>query len=934
MGVKELAPVKELARADGHMAVVVGPSEGMVLSVMASEAPEVQNAVASQESNPSGDAVVAGAYCGQCVMCLDMPRFGGPGIKRRACLAVTQAPKAALGSALDAPDPPLMPFPKDQAMEVISALEQLKASAETASEVCHGWSLSYRMRQPKKGSPGPAKAGDFVIIDPRDNRKIFSILGVKRKLGLIAPEDHDVLQPTHQHVPEADEAHERQLLDNLEMGAVQCFASFPSISSGPWYHAKLLGTRSRQPQFHVEFTRTLDGKEHASALPQPRMKHLYASAIRLEPPPPPPPPPILPKAPVKVLPPKAPPSKPLLAAMPFASGGGNLREYEHPSTWSASRVDQALFRGAAALGWRVDERHPGSARWRLFRYISPTGQAFKTRTEARANVPGSGASSWLERSAEVKQSRLGGSYQAELPTFTLASVQPYPATPPMCWCAQPAAWAYRRWWCADEQRGCAFELVPPPIERTPLCWCGERCVWEWRDEHFYCSRPRPEGRCDARHPPVPPDAVRPAEPEYQSSHAIEVAYAKRLAADLTSAAYEPEWPRTDPADPLGSDGDGDDDGDDEALRCLNCGNGDHDELMLLCDGAGCSGAYHTFCLVPPLQGVPLEEWYCAECASGPAEGSPQPAPMELISAAAEEAVAVPAHVAATTARVATAPAAAEPAVTGRPGSQVWGCRWCGRDFHHPPARSAHEKSCASRRHDDGGENEDEAAQDQEACADRLAPAHGSKTRTGPQTWACRWCEREFSHPPARAAHEKTCQGPVSAVARPAPKCRWCGREFSHPPACSAHEKTCQGQGEPVASAVARPAPKEPPSRATLPFASSALSSTHAEADGRVEVGDLLGAHFEIAKIEEWYVGKVRCCAIAVHLLVVPTCPSLRVQHACSRSCDTLPPRSCQVTRTRNESRHRWADVLFEDGQALVCLDPKKRGILWAKLQHI
>jgi len=59
---------------------------------------------------------------------------------------------------------------------------------------------------------------------------------------------------------------------------------------------------------------------------------------------------------------------------------------------------------------------------------------------------------------------------------------------------------------------------------------------------------------------------------------------------------------------------------------------------------------------------------------------------------------------------------------------------------------------------------------------------------------------------------------------------------------------------------------------------------------------LLGAHFEIAKIEEWYVGK--------------------------------------VTRTRNESRHRWADVLFEDGQALVCLDPKKRGILWAKLQHI
>jgi hypothetical protein len=41
----------------------------------------------------------------------------------------------------------------------------------------------------------------------------------------------------------------------------------------------------------------------------------------------------------------------------------------------------------------------------------------------------------------------------------------------------------------------------------------------------------------------------------------------------------------------------------------------------------------------------------------------------------------------------------------------------------------------------------------------------------------------------------------------------------------------------------------------------------------------------------------------------------------------------QVKRLFSEKSKRWADVLFEDGQALVCLDPKTRGVLWAKLRR-
>ncbi|XP_015598922.1 lysine-specific demethylase lid isoform X2 [Cephus cinctus] len=45
--------------------------------------------------------------------------------------------------------------------------------------------------------------------------------------------------------------------------------------------------------------------------------------------------------------------------------------------------------------------------------------------------------------------------------------------------------------------------------------------------------------------------------------------------------------------------------------CHNCGRGDTEESMLLCDG--CDDSYHTFCLMPPLTEIPKGDWRCPKC---------------------------------------------------------------------------------------------------------------------------------------------------------------------------------------------------------------------------------------------------------------------------------------------------------------------------------
>lgn len=47
--------------------------------------------------------------------------------------------------------------------------------------------------------------------------------------------------------------------------------------------------------------------------------------------------------------------------------------------------------------------------------------------------------------------------------------------------------------------------------------------------------------------------------------------------------------------------------------CEVCAQCDREDRMLLCDG--CDLGYHLECLNPPMDNVPLDEWYCPRCAN-------------------------------------------------------------------------------------------------------------------------------------------------------------------------------------------------------------------------------------------------------------------------------------------------------------------------------
>ncbi|KAG7473814.1 hypothetical protein MATL_G00099870 [Megalops atlanticus] len=50
----------------------------------------------------------------------------------------------------------------------------------------------------------------------------------------------------------------------------------------------------------------------------------------------------------------------------------------------------------------------------------------------------------------------------------------------------------------------------------------------------------------------------------------------------------------------------------DQTNCEVCSQCDREDRMLLCDG--CDAGYHMECLTPPLDAVPVEEWFCPHCA--------------------------------------------------------------------------------------------------------------------------------------------------------------------------------------------------------------------------------------------------------------------------------------------------------------------------------
>lgn len=51
---------------------------------------------------------------------------------------------------------------------------------------------------------------------------------------------------------------------------------------------------------------------------------------------------------------------------------------------------------------------------------------------------------------------------------------------------------------------------------------------------------------------------------------------------------------------------------DETVCCI-CGGAQDEDLIVLCDGEGCTNEVHMYCLTPVLTEIPDGDWYCDEC---------------------------------------------------------------------------------------------------------------------------------------------------------------------------------------------------------------------------------------------------------------------------------------------------------------------------------
>jgi PHD-finger len=47
--------------------------------------------------------------------------------------------------------------------------------------------------------------------------------------------------------------------------------------------------------------------------------------------------------------------------------------------------------------------------------------------------------------------------------------------------------------------------------------------------------------------------------------------------------------------------------------CSVCGGSEEEDLVLLCDGEGCTNEIHMYCLKPIVTAVPEGDWYCPVC---------------------------------------------------------------------------------------------------------------------------------------------------------------------------------------------------------------------------------------------------------------------------------------------------------------------------------
>ena len=304
--------------------------------------------------------------------------------------------------------------------------------------------------------------------------------------------------------------------------------------------------------------------------------------------------------------------------------------------------------------------------------------------------------------------------------------------------------------------------------------------------------------------------------------------------------------------------------------------------MLLCDGDGCDGAYHTYCLAAPLARVPDGEWYCATCEPKQAGGAKKPPPPPA-ALRADAPAAVGGH----------------PRPKGRAphGSDGAPCVWA------PPApvaslppstsvpsaapaaksRAASPAPAAKRAASPAPKEAAAAAKRQRAASPLAAAAAAAPPPPSLEPTSARGAEVERGPTPvkglfAAAAAPAGARRPAPAAVDDCGVCAHCVDKprFGGPgvkrKACLARSAAAAADGSTgsmrraSAAADGKPVGKAaPPARGgaahhseavsasappPLSLAASALGATHAAvAEGGVAAGDYVGAHFVVGGLE-------------------------------------------------------------------------------------
>ena len=95
---------------------------------------------------------------------------------------------------------------------IVRTMEEIRRAGRNANRTFSGWQLSYTVRK-----DGGYVRGDMCAIDPADGQKIFSVIGMKRKLGLVAMASEPAPRATRRRHDEALADAAERLVDNVRL---------------------------------------------------------------------------------------------------------------------------------------------------------------------------------------------------------------------------------------------------------------------------------------------------------------------------------------------------------------------------------------------------------------------------------------------------------------------------------------------------------------------------------------------------------------------------------------------------------------------------------------------------------------------------------------------------------------------------------------------